>query len=218
MKTAYPTATDVEDFIEASGITCTAAQTGFLDEAALAGKQLIERRCCRTFKGSGSNSTRYFQPPTSKRGILWLDEDLASLNTVQYQPEGSTAQTLTLNTDFWVRPDNYSARLEPIQALEFRLRWSQPNGMGLRRSILVNGQWGYATAADGFPEAVWLAMIAGGLLQMWEIFAQSLTGGLLSWKEADVQEDYGVEPLKRLRDSWESRVETTVRLYKRAEI
>ena len=218
MKTAYPTATDVEAFIEASGITCTAAQTAFLDEAAARGQQVIEQRCGRVFLGSGNNSTRYFDPPTNRNGRLEID-DLASLNTVQYQPYGSTAETLTLNTDFWTLPDNAAARSLPFTALQFRdRRWSGPITSSLRRSIIVSGQWNYGTLAAGFPEAVWLAMIAAGLTDMWEIFAQSISGGMLSWREADVQEDWGVEPLKRLRDAWETRANTTIRLYRRLRI
>lgn len=218
MKTAYPTATNVEDFIEASGITASAAQITFLDEAALSGKQIIERRTGRTFLGDGTNTTRYYQPPTTRSGRLRI-EDLASISSVTYQPSGqTTATTWTANTDYWTEPDNYAARGEPITSLVLRQRWSQPLGTAYRRSIAVTGQWGYSTLAAGFPEAVWLAMIAAGLVDVWELFAQSISGGMLSWKEADVQEDYGVEPLKRLQTSWTDRVDRAVRLYRRWEI
>lgn len=218
MKTAYPINTDVQAFLVASGFTVTAGQLAFMDEAAAAGQQIIERRCGRVFLGSGSNSTRYFDPPSTRSGRLRID-DLASLNTVTYQPSGQvTATTWTENTDFWVQPDNRAVKLLPITSLVLKQRWSQPLSTAYRRSVIVSGQWGYATLAAGFPEAVWTAMLAAGCLEVYEMIAQALTGGLLNWREADVQEDYGVEPLRRLKDSWEARTETVVRLYRRWEI
>lgn len=217
-KTSYPTATNVEDFLEAGGVTTTAAQQAFFAAAALAGRQIVEMRCGRQFLGSGSNATRYFDAPTARSGRLRID-DLATLNTVTYQPAGqAVATTWTLNTDFWLEPDNYAVREVPITSLVLRSRWVSPLLATYRRSVIISGQWGYGTAALGFPDAVWFAMIAAGLLTQWEIFAQALTGGLLSWQEADVHEDYGVEPMKRLRSSWEDRVDQAVRLYHRAEI
>jgi hypothetical protein len=218
MKTAYPTATDIENFIEAGGITTTAGQQAFFASAALAGKQIIEQRTGRVFLGDGTNTTRYYEPPTTRSGRLYID-DLASLSTVTYQPSGqATATSWTLNTDYWVEPDNYAAKGLPITSLILRQGWSQPLSGTYRRSVIVTGQWGYATLAAGFPDAVWLAMLAAGCVAVYGSIAQALTGGMLGWKEADVQEDYGVEPLKRLRDSWAGIVETTVPLYRRMRI
>lgn len=218
LKTAYPTATDVENFIEAGGITTTSGQQAFFASAALAGQQIIERRCGRVFLGSGANSTRYFEPPTTRSGRLYI-EDLASLNTVTYQPEGqATATTWVLNEDFWLEPDNYAAHGLPITSLVLRQRWPQPLATCYRRSVIISGQWGFATLAAGFPDAVWFAMLAAGCLSVYGAIAQALTGGLLGWKEADVQKDYGVEPLRRLKDSWEAQVDPVVALYQRMRI
>ena len=220
----YPDAGDVQTWLTAAGFTFStstasqASQMELFDAIARTGRQVFERRCGRTFLGTGSNSTRYFDPPTNRDGRLRID-DLASLNTVQYQPYGSTAETLTLTTDFWTLPDNAADRSLPFTALQFRARrWSGPITSSLRRSIIISGQWGMFTKATGLPEAVWSAMIAAGCLDLFGTLSQALTGGLLSWKEADVQEDYGVEPLNRLRASFEARVDTAVRLYRRWEI
>ena len=220
----YPDAGDVQLWLTAAGFTFStatasqASQMELFDAIARIGRQILEKRCGREFLGSGSNSTRYFDPPTNRDGRLRID-DLATLNTVQYQPYGSTAQSLTLLTDFWTLPDNAGERDLPFTALQFRaLRWSQPITSSLRRSIIVSGQWGMFAKADGLPEAVWSAMIAAGCSELSGSLSQAVTGGLLSWKEADVQEDWGVEPLKRLRDAWETRANTTIRLYRRLRI
>ncbi len=61
-------------------------------------------------------------------------------------------------------------------------------------------------------------MLAAGCLAVYGSIAQALTGGLLGWKEADVQKDFGVEPLRRLKDSWEAQVDPVVSLYRRLRI
>ena len=220
----YPDAGDVQTWLTAAGFTFSAStasqasQMELFDAIARVGRQILEKRCGREFLGSGSNSTRYFDPPTNSDGRLRID-DLASLNTVQYQPYNSTAQSLTLLSDYWTLPDNAGERDLPFTALQFRaLRWSGPISSSLRRSIIISGQWGMFTKATGIPEAVWSAMIAAGCSDLFGSLAQAVTGGLLSWKEADVQEDYGVEPWTRLKSSLDARVNTAVRLYRRWEM
>lgn len=220
MKTAYPTASDLLTFLTDAEIatdTATALATSTVISAAI---QDVEQSCNRIFLAPADAETRYYDPPTGPTGKLFI-ADLASFTSLSYQPEGSTATTLTRNEDFWLLPDNAATLSQPYTCIEFRRRWPVPLPATLRRSLLLVGKHGYGTRGDsapavgGFPEAVWDAMLARAGERLWPRLRQALTGGMLSFTELGVTESFGVEPWRDLKDGWTSTVRSTVAQYRR---
>ena len=214
---AYPTGAEISAELTAHGITVSANQANLLDGKALAGRLEFERDCHRVFLGKGSTEERKFDPPTVDSGRLYI-EDLASVSTVKFKPLNSATITYDIDDDFFTLPENYSELGVPITAIEFSRRWVAPTRRYLRRSILITGEWGYATAANGFPELAWQAMLAAGLGNAWAMVTHNETGGLLSWKEGEITEDFGVFPWSRLLDAWRKTYTNGLKLYRRWEI
>lgn len=79
-------------------------------------------------------------------------------------------------------------------------------------SLRITGRWGYATA---LPADAYVGMVRCGLVELWGEITHAVTGGLLSFSEGDVKEDYGVERWTALRDGWKLGAERAVKRYKR---
>jgi len=189
-KSVYPTAADIQAYLTASGIvmdgsTADSTFADFLGDIADAGKLEFERRTDRKFLADTADMIYYFNPPADTQGVLFLNEikDLISVTSIVYQPTGSTALTLTLNTDYWLEPANNLAVGRPYEWVQFRTgRFLAPITPAQRRSIIITGKAGYAAA---IPTDAWRAMISCGLLSEIGTLAQFFTGGLLSWRGAD---------------------------------
>lgn len=214
-KTAYPTTADLQSFLEDTGIATADVTAQMLAEAALAGRQEFERETGRTMLGGAADTTLRYDPPTN--GQVVVIEDLASLTRVDYQPQGATAETLTENEDYWLRPYNRAQLpfVEPATSIAFRRVWRSPLPGSVQRSILVVGRHGYGTAAAGFPDDAWLAMLARGAWKLGVNVTHRVTGGLLSWKHSDASEDYGVERWANLRAGWNEQYQAAVARYAR---
>jgi len=158
-KSAYPTATDVQNVLTAAGValgtldTTTAAAAGALD---------FERRVGRKMLAPAGEQTRYYPPPTNREGYLDLGRDLATCSAVAYQPEGASSETLTLNTDYWLLPVNARSDnpARPWTGIELARRWVESPGpempQSLHRALRVTGRWGFDTS---IPDDGWLAMV-----------------------------------------------------------
>ena len=216
---AYPTGSDLKDYLEGAGLTVATALENILDGAATAGRQSLERAANRVFLADAADQTRTYDPPTDIESRLFID-DVASLTKVEYQPLNATVDLLTENEDFFTYPENAVLKGEPILWLEFRRRrWRSPHTVGLRRSIKVTGQFGYATkSGGGFPEDAFDAMLARAAWLRWGQVSLAATGGVLSWRQADVQVDYGVERWSKLQDAWAAAFTQTQSLYLRPEL
>lgn len=217
ISSAYPTSTDLSTFLTSAGFTLTAGLTGQLVYAIDAAIADFERATRRTFL-AGSSATRYYDPPTNRRRLLFLQEgggpgELVGTITVVYQPTGSTASTLTANTDYRLLPRNAVTDGLPYDRIEFFNRyWSDPLGPSLTNSLQVTGQWGYSTTT--IPDQVWYAMLARGAWIMFANLAQSVTGGLANWKENDISEQYG-DWGKNLAGQWDAQYQAAVAHYRR---
>src|SRR5687767_1991754 len=158
-KTAYPTATDVQAVLTAAGIALGTLDT---TTAAAAGVTDFERRVGRKMLAPAGTLTRYYPPPTNREGYLDLGRDLAACTSVQYQPEGATAETLALDTDYWLLPLNARSDdpARPWTGIQLARRWTETPGpeqpAALHRALRVTGRWGYDTT---IPEDVWLPMV-----------------------------------------------------------
>lgn len=184
-RSAYPTASDVITGLQAAGILTTDFPylSSLAAGAAEAGKDLIERACNRRFL-AGSSEARYFDPPNNGR-TLFLDFEATTVTSVTLG-----GSTLTLNTNYWLLPYNYSAQGVPINRIDFATIFVAPLLAGNRRSIVVTGTWGYGAT---IPETVWQAMIYQAQLQLLPAIREIQNTGAEDWREADVAEKFGTQ-------------------------
>ena len=216
---AWPVAGDVSAFLKASGATTEviAALECYFQDAADAAIAEIERKTGIKFKADTSDSTRYYEPPTNGNSLPI--HELSSLTSVIVQPQGGTATTLTENTDFTLYPLNYAALSEPIMSIEFiGWRWIGPIAHSLRRAVQVTGKFGRATT---IPSDVWMAAQQSAGLWLWSNYQMIFTGGLESWREADVSETYGnsaSSPWAQSVKAWEKSVAGVVARYRSPRI
>ena len=113
-KTAYPTGTDLDNFLTAQGFTVGSLGTA---DAVAAACDEFERRTGRRMLQPAADATRRYDPPDD--GYLSLAADLSALTSVVYQPEGGGSTSLTQGTDFWLRPCNADQPAEPLLGRPF---------------------------------------------------------------------------------------------------
>ena len=218
-RTYWPTSEDLNNFLSAAGLTVSTSLELFLDTAVSAARRDFEgpAGADRKMLGDTSDVARRYDPPTDGQSLLFI-ADLASLTSVVYQPDGSSAETLTQNTDFWLEPyeaQSDSNRPAPYTRIRFARRWLQPLGTTLRRSIIITGKWGYATT---LPDDVWLACLARAGWHLHATLAQSTSGGLVRWSDADASEQFGDSPLQALKDGWDGMFRTVAHSYRRLSL
>lgn len=198
----YPTRADLQAFLEGHGLDLAAALVAQLAPAIDGARGDFEGDVRRVMLAPEDDATRRFDPPRTWRdngARLFLPKDLAALTTVVYQPTGQTAETLTENEDYVLEPYDAPDDGYPYTCILFFRRWTQPIGPRMRRSLLVTGRWGFGTT---IPGDAWLSICARGASRLFTHISHSETGGLLSWKDDDASEDFGVETWTRLKDSW----------------
>lgn len=189
-RTSYPTGGDVQAFIEAAGLTVSDALSALLEGLANAAAGDFERAVDRVMLPEATASLRYFDPPVNRDGLLFCDDLAAAPTLLQYMPYGSSAQTLTLGTDYFLLPNNALAKGQPITQIRFRRRWTGPLSESLLQSLQITGRWGYCTT---LPYEAWQAVCMRGAWLAWSQVTLGTTGGALSWKDGDRSVDYGVE-------------------------
>ncbi len=163
-KSAYPTATDLTQYLTAAGTPVPAG----LDLASIAAAAVdeFERRAGRRMLREAADAVRRFDPPADRDGWLDLEADLCTLTSVEYQPAGAAPVALAEGSDFRTLSRNPGVApeplTEPIVALILARMWLAPLRMPEGGSIRVTGRWGYAVA---IPDDAWWAMLvrAAGL-------------------------------------------------------
>lgn len=186
---AYPTADDLKAWIEGTGLSVSAALETLLDGAAAGAANDFESAVHRTMLAPSSGELRYFAPPLDGAPLVGFDLAAAPA-TITYQPTGSSAETLTLNTDYWCGPENAIARGKPLEWIEFDKQWTGLIDRTLRRALQITGLWGYA---ETLPDDVWLAVCMRGAWNVWQQVTFGSTEGMLGFKEGDLSVDYGLE-------------------------
>jgi hypothetical protein len=210
--TAWPVASDVIKATGVMGFTLpVAADTDYVTEIVTGVASEVTRDCKRTF--IKETATRYFDG--SGTGEIEVDEyiDITSIDIKGYF--GSIAG-LGL-TEWWEVQRNVSPknRIQIYQGSTPSLTriWisSFPPG---RSNIAVTGDWGYGTT---IPIDLWQAVkkYAAVLLGA-EIMINGGKGFQLSWKEADVIEQYMLlDPSKFTK--YRSILEKAIHRYKRPD-
>lgn len=203
-KRAYPSGTDLENFLAGCGFTIGAALAPLLDDAAAAGRAEVESQCSRKFVAVAG--TREFDPPTNPQGYLDLRTDLATLTSLTV-----AGTAYALGTDFYLDEQNAADAGQPYRAVVFERRWYAPLPFAQRRSVVIVGNWGYGSV----PTDVWTAMLERGALGLWGHLVRGISGGIVSWTEGDLRIDYGAGQWTELQGSWENRSVARVKPYQR---
>lgn len=220
--TSYPTAAELQAYLEAHGFTLTVGQIALCGSAITSAIADFEKRTDRRpLLAGGSDLVKQYDPPTMRLegcSTLFLKRDLYSLTSLVYTPTNSTSTTLVEGTDFDLVPYDGGDVDEGrgVDRIRFYThRWSEPIAYSLRKSLYLTGQWG---TFGVLPDDVFLALLAGGAVGMGAALTYSLSGGRLSIAEKEIKEDFGVEPARNLISGWSAQFEQAIRNYRRFSI
>ena len=207
MPLTYPTETDLERYLIGTGIVNTTPQAPFtfmdLNEFVQAAKSNFEGRVGRAVLAV--SQTRTYDPPMFPRTKLPLVDDLAQLTSLSI-----TGVAKVLNTDFFLLPENADMLSKPFNLIDFAV----PIYAG-RKSISITGFWGYALV---IPDGPWASILARAAMLAHPQLAAAVSRGFVSWKEDDVSETYGTDPLGFLRDQWEKIYEGGVEKFRKVTV
>jgi hypothetical protein len=212
-KSAYPVDTDVEAVLTAAGLALGTLDTA---TAALAGRHAFELETRRIMLAPAATNRRFDPPELDPAGVGFLDlgADVAVFNTLTYQPEGGSPTSLVVNRDFWLQPYNAPDKATPYTWIDLAGQHcrAKPLLPADRRSLIVNGRWGYSTT---IPEDAWRAMVAWSVWSLLPEEMISLTGGKVSTQVAGVITAWGVRPLLASREEFARIWRQTTALYSR---
>ena len=193
--TNYPQAADLSTFLQATGLTAgssgltTSVPWAWLNLAdrMSAGINQYEQLASRVMLAQTATYT--FDPPGNACRKLALNADLAQLTSLTVQ-----GQPLTLNTNFWLYPQNAGVMGKPYTWIEFLypIAW-------VRQSIAITGLWGKYIA---LPAMTWDGMLAAAALDCYPQLAANLANGFVQLKEKDEMVSAGPEPLGYLKAAW----------------
>lgn len=220
-KATYPTSADLSSFLTTAGFASATVAALDLATAIAAGIASFEREAGRKMLWLAATAAeqRRYDPPQNRDGLLFLADDLCELTSLVYEPYQGSATTLTADDDYELEPYNALLRGQPVTKIRFlHRRWLMPLSSANRRSLKITAKWAYAISTFGFPDDAWEAMRAHGAWALWPSLRQAVTGGMLSWSEAGVNENYGVESWTGLRDLWDDQYQSAVKRYRRAEM
>ena len=150
----------------------------------------------------GAQQVRYFDPPGPDQGPIGLFAGLAVMGgarklflgagliavnsiTTGLTATDSVGTALTLNTDYWLRPQTAPADGEPYRSVEFRMpQYGEPN------SIKIDGEWGYAAPSAGLPDDAFRAVLRMAAAQIAPQIELGLNQGTSSYKVSDIEEKF----------------------------
>lgn len=239
-KTNLPTAADLQARLVACGMLSnppTANQFFFVLEDAVntayAKWQLdtgytpfIETSQTRTFdppgpdQGSGYLNYGWAGPGAivsiGGSNRLFLGTGLLTITTLKIgiSTTNTTGTTLTVNQDYFLRPQNALTFGRPYSWIVF-----ETNQRDMRNSIQIVGTWGFCPFVGGstttwvIPDDAWSAILDAALVEVAPQMALLVSGGLTSWKEADVSESYAANPFQAQIEAADMRYQKAVRRY-----
>lgn len=191
-----PTATDLQALLTAAGLwnTAYAGLTAGYIAGAITQFETDTGRI--PFITSGSDSVLYFNPPgdTSQQSantvrggekILELSVPFVSISAIATGVTTDTpaGQSVDIARTVEYGPDNYSIKGLPIEWIRFAFQvWGWP------RSIMITGHAG--SYAD-WPDDAFQAVVAKAAADLLTTVLGQITGGVTSWTEADIKEDFG---------------------------
>lgn len=184
---AYPTGADLQKFLAEAGITKDSSD---LEGRAVAGRNLVEAKCARTFLAETAARVYTYAPPEGT-DVLWLD-DFAEITAVAYQPAGGTSTAWVADTDYVLERENGGRLRGGVTPPYTRLLLlggtvRSPLSVHHRLALRVTGRQGYA---DELPEDVWEAMVQVGAGLALGVLSVSEGSGVVRWRRGDVEKQY----------------------------
>jgi len=180
-----PTTGNLTSFLTTIGVTAS----GSADLAALLNSATLEfetRTGRQKYQGdTGTTAVRYTVPLLQGNIVRLTIADCWAITEVRINYSGAgTGVVLTEYTDFIYRPDGYTQKRRPIEAIQFVYMPSIEPG-----SILITGKLGYA--AD-MPADVFEAILSGAAAQLMTQQAGD-SGTITEEKNGDRSVKYGTE-------------------------
>lgn len=216
--TAVPSATTVT--LTGLAFTTTTGENAYIVAAALDLATMVEAGITAYERAVGRkmlalvDTTRSFRAPAGRRAVIDLGGDLRAITSLTIAGEAKT-----LYDDFRPLPEDADEMSEPWTHLEFLRWWILPHAWGEGRTIAIVGRWGFASdLSGGMPEAAWTAMLVGGVLLRMPSLVAFRTRGVISFGEADVNQNYGAKPYAHLTEGWQTQWDQAVSLYKRRTV
>ncbi len=176
------------------------------------------------FLTQAADTTRTYDPPGPERGPvgiyqgvnnlgggrrLFLNAGVRSITTLKVGVSlTSTGTALTLNRDYWLRPQNATAYDRPYTYIEF----AYPQ-YGNPQSITVLASFGFAVI---LPDDAWLAILRMAAIEVLPTLELQKFGSLVKWTESDgVSETYNAKPYAALMEAWQAQIDKVRARYAR---
>lgn len=214
MPVAWPGGSDLIGYLASAGV---------IDETPTGGAALIDYDAAmvdalawfegkthfQPFEAASADSTRYFTPDGGP--ILNLhnasEGDTSGVVSITSVCSGVTSTSagtaLTVNSDYYPHPPNYSAAGRPITRL--RMAWRLPP---IERSVSITGKFGYC-AHGQIPQAAWNGVLAAGALLLDTQLGALSGGGMKRITEGDATYEYA-----DLRTVWDMTATAAVNRYR----
>lgn len=214
-RAAWPTATDIKDFLAASGViasppTGNAILLDYDGAASDALAQFEDATGYHPFEAAAADATRYYTP--NGTDILDLRAGVAAALTsltVGYSPT-SSGTALTVNQDYWLKPINALAEGRPYNYIQFAGRQAGPE-----RSVVIVGKFGYC-ANGAIPENAYRAVLRMAALTLLpQLYAMMSHGGMKRMTEGDVTYEWDMTGSV---GTWATTVRQCISQFKRASV
>jgi hypothetical protein len=209
----YPSASDLDAFFVSTGLIASSSDTPYasIDRGSkcAAASADFERRTRRTM--IAQSSTRLFDVPWDRLGVLDVADDLLSADTVMVD-----GATLVEGLQYWLLPYDAVQKGRPYTHIEMAFIPTPGPLSSYRRTVSVTGSWGYGTE---IPDEVWGSVLAWAAALCAPEIALNISKGLALWHEGDEEERYGglgvAGPLAREAAEWTEMYQSTVRSWTR---
>lgn len=241
MRTAYPSLTEFDLFLFASGLITpptgsTTRPQDVLDTGAALFAAIAEWE-----RGTGwvpflteaVATTRTFDPPGPERGPvggifvgvanmgggrrLFLNAGVRTITTLKIGvTPTSTGTTLVQNTDYWLRPQNATAFGRPYTYVEFGSPvWGPPNSVTILAPFGFGATLVSSVWVPTVPDDAWLAIMKMAAVELVPQLEMVLTGGESSIKLGNDEFKFNPNLFQRQVEMWQMQNAKILGRYKR---
>lgn len=198
MPAAYPTTSDLTDYLTAQGLTAPANVQVHLDAAIAEWERATGYQ---PFKEEANAQAYYYDPvPLYKALDLGTGFSTVTEVAIGVSDTDPTGTVLTLSEDYELLPYNRSGR--PIEGILFRAFTVS----GRARSVKVTGKRGYSST---IPDDAWRAILVRAAMYTKQGMQ---VGGVAAFREGDVSVTYGTGATPTEAESWLTAVRTYQRI------
>ena len=210
-----PSAEELGKFLKVAGvcIDSISSLSGFIKNAIAC---FEKRTGWRPFLASNSFEKRCFKAPKclsfghfSSIPLLEFDGGLAVFRSICSRGRLSSEYLLS-ESDFLLMPLDAPKRGRPYEWIEF-----SKQSISGADFIEIDGRWGYS---ESFPDDVWHCILKLAAISVVIMDGHAFSGGVKSWSEEGVKEEYSDAPFGSLIKLWKDEVDQTMGHYLRFKI